>query len=254
MEEQPTHVHPVEALEKPRPPRQCAQCKLWSVVRRIEEPCVCTEDTQVARLMREAAALAPRYFAEPFVPTTWTPRSHEASEETWRIRWVSGSGKPPRPDRRRVAQPKPGGCVRFGVVSDTHNLHRRVAMMRDEDEVDVLIHCGDASNRGTPEVLHDVDEWFAEQAAGRCVFVPGNHDVSLHPSLMHAQWFRFLPHEPGQVHLKHATVLRDAGVELHGVRVFGFPWVPEYRQWAFEAPADAMEALVDEVRGFSACL
>ena len=51
------------------------------------------------------------------------------------------------------------GVVRFVVLSDTHSRHNE--MPDGVPDGDVLLHCGDLTNIGTPSELVEVNEWFA---------------------------------------------------------------------------------------------
>ena len=57
---------------------------------------------------------------------------------------------------------------RIVVVSDTHNNHARLAVPPG----DVLVHCGDLTNRGSAPELTDVNAWLAS--------LPHAHKVGPH--------------------------------------------------------------------------
>lgn len=58
--------------------------------------------------------------------------------------------------------------MRIGIISDTHgkisNTHRAVEVLRQED-VEVVIHCGDV---GTPGVVAQFMDWPTHFVAGNC--------------------------------------------------------------------------------------
>lgn len=114
-----------------------------------------------------------------------------------------------------------GANVRIVCISDTHQLHDQVTV----PECDVLIHAGDACNRGTVDELLRFRDWFAMTPAKHRVFVPGNHDASL-------ERVPGLALEFGGV----AHVLVDRGVTIDDVRFYGAPWQPEFCGWAFNLP------------------
>lgn len=72
--------------------------------------------------------------------------------------------------------------VRFLVVSDTHDLELSDTgpFRRDSlSQVDVLIHCGDLTDFGTPEALEKAVELLKQVPAELRLLIPGNHDISL---------------------------------------------------------------------------
>jgi len=128
------------------------------------------------------------------------------------------------------------GTVRFACISDTHCLHRDVKV----PQCDYLIHSGDITNYGEPDVMIDFMDWLHELKANgtvrkECIIVPGNHDVTLHHEFMDNHAWRYFWHddEADKVYMKDAILLRDRGVELDGIRIFGSPWVRPVCQWAF---------------------
>ena len=113
--------------------------------------------------------------------------------------------------------------MRVGVISDTHG--------RLDWEIpvcDVFVHCGDMTAAGTVEEFVDViAKMRVMLAAGiirHALLVPGNHDrcvaeeVALCRSWSDGAGVR---------------VLIDEGVEIEGVRFWGSPWTPPFRQWHF---------------------
>ena len=75
---------------------------------------------------------------------------------------------------------RPAGSVRVVAVSDTHGLHRGVALPRG----DILVHCGDFTDDGMPNQVRDFTLWLLEaKAAGgfaHVVVIAGNHDTTFH--------------------------------------------------------------------------
>lgn len=62
--------------------------------------------------------------------------------------------------------------MRLTAISDTHDEHEKLVI----NPTDVLIHAGDATNKGY-ENLTDFLYWFAQQPACYKIYVPGNHDA-----------------------------------------------------------------------------
>ena len=63
--------------------------------------------------------------------------------------------------------------VKFVCVSDTHSLHDRLVLPSG----DVLIHAGDFSNVGEPEIVEKFDEWLGQQSHPIKIVIAGNHDI-----------------------------------------------------------------------------
>jgi len=86
------------------------------------------------------------------------------------------------------------GRLRVVAISDTHGLHRGVALPRG----DILVHCGDFTNCGEPSQVRDLALWLLEQkeACGfqHVVVIAGNHDVTFHEvRCLHTSCPSFLP-------------------------------------------------------------
>jgi len=83
--------------------------------------------------------------------------------------------------------------VRFVCISDTHcktdNLHL--------PEGDVLIHAGDFTKLGDPQMVSKFNEWLAKQSHPIKVVIAGNHDITFdlanYQKLAQKVKFIFLP-------------------------------------------------------------
>ena len=95
------------------------------------------------------------------------------------------------------------------IIADTHRRHREIVV----PPCDILIHCGDMCSfrEDDLETLEDIDDWFATLPAKRVICVAGNHDYLL---------------ETEDYSFRHATLLRDQGVEIQGLKFYGSPWCP----------------------------
>lgn len=120
------------------------------------------------------------------------------------------------------------------MISDTHNLLDRVKV----PDGDVLIHAGDATNRGRVEELARFHEQFAAHPHKHKILIAGNHDwlyekdPALARSLVRA----------GVVYLQDSGAVLDPdgrmypwdpGKPMEGLRFWGSPHQPEFCNWAF---------------------
>jgi Icc-related predicted phosphoesterase len=109
----------------------------------------------------------------------------------------------------------------LGVVSDTHGAHTAVAV----PAVDLLLCAGDLTRRGTWPEIHAFLDWFADRPARARALIAGNHDAAAaaDPSRMAAAC------ADRGVHW-----LLDSGVTLLGLSLWGSPYTPRWRSFAFQ--------------------
>jgi Icc-related predicted phosphoesterase len=109
--------------------------------------------------------------------------------------------------------------MRIVFISDTHGAHDRI----DLPDADVLVHCGDFTNRGRSEEISVFNEWLGRQHHDVKIVVPGNHDLA----------FESKPTRSKAL-LTHADhVLIDESVVVSGIKFFGSPRTPQFGGWAF---------------------
>jgi Icc-related predicted phosphoesterase len=121
------------------------------------------------------------------------------------------------------------------AISDTHGAHARLAVPR----CDLLVHCGDVTRRGKEPEVRAFLAWFAAQPARHKILVAGNHD-------------RFFEREPERarrlVEEHGVTYLCDEEARPDGLRVWGSPVTPRFRDMAFNRDrGDAIRAHWDLV-------
>lgn len=115
--------------------------------------------------------------------------------------------------------------MKIAIISDTHNKHRALRGLEIGDPAaDVLIHCGDATLRGTIEEVGVFGNWFRLLPYRHKLFVPGNHDFLFERAFLLAE--SLLAGQGIQVLVDRATV-------IDGVKFYGTPWVPNLEDWAF---------------------
>jgi Icc-related predicted phosphoesterase len=120
-------------------------------------------------------------------------------------------------------------------LSDTHNLHDRIEV----PEADLLIHAGDATMKGTRDEVSRFAEWIRAQPHRYKILVAGNHDFL----------FEREPDEARRM-FDGVTYLQDSGVTIEGLAIWGSPWQPWFRDWAFNLergePLRAVWSLIPE--------
>lgn len=116
--------------------------------------------------------------------------------------------------------------MRIVAVADTHLYHDELMPLPDGD---VLVHAGDMLRFGDLDELAEFCEWFARLPHATKIVVAGNHERCFESH--HAQAVDMLGPD---VHY-----LQDSGIQLGGLRWWGSPWQPEYRDWAFNLPRGA---------------
>lgn len=135
-----------------------------------------------------------------------------------------------------------GEMIKIACISDTH-LMTNFAVVPDAD---ILIHAGDALNRGE---LGDLVRFKLQLKphANRfkhILFVPGNHDRCFEYSWDIAR--------QSLEEIPNVTVLHDKEIELYGLKFFGTAWQPHFFDWAFnvrghEELAYKYKAIPDDV-------
>lgn len=108
---------------------------------------------------------------------------------------------------------------RIVLLSDTHNCNEQISV----PDGDVLIHAGDATNRGQIDEIAAFDEWFSGLPHEHKIFVAGNHDWLFEKSPKYAQ----------SLLAKNIIYLQDSAVEIDGLKFYGSPWQPHFFDWAF---------------------
>lgn len=108
--------------------------------------------------------------------------------------------------------------MRLVFISDTHNQLDRMVIPSG----DILIHSGDATNRGTLQEIIKLNNDLKELPHKHKIFVPGNHDWG----------FQRDPFNSINL-LSEAHVLIDQLIEIEGLKIYGSPWQPQFCNWAF---------------------
>ena len=124
--------------------------------------------------------------------------------------------------------------MRIICCSDTHGLHHEL----DEDlralgydDETIIIHAGDCTKVGKPYELSAFLNWFSNLPYKYKVFIAGNHDFCLEPSLSAIP--PIYPDIVQEYKDKGVIYLMDQMIEIEGIRIYGSPWQPEFFDWAF---------------------
>jgi len=100
-----------------------------------------------------------------------------------------------------------GNRVRVVCISDTHELHRGLAL----PDGDLLIHAGDFTFFNSISKIRDFNLWLGELPHRHKVVIPGNHDRAFHND----RRFREM--------ITNAVLLINEGVTVCGLNVWGSP-------------------------------
>lgn len=181
--------------------------------------------------------------------------------------WNVGSRRGASVDSAHSAPPPPkqSGAVRFVCLSDTHSWHAK----HEVPEGDVFLHAGDFTRNGEQEDIASFAAWLKALPHRHKVVIAGNHDLPMDLSNFgrHFAHERLLKEALDAEHATFAAVgatkdatwakrrqkeliaelpkrsidllrgschyLTDEGITVEGVRIFGTPWVPGAKSWAF---------------------
>jgi Icc-related predicted phosphoesterase len=116
--------------------------------------------------------------------------------------------------------------MKLVCISDTHGY-----LPNNLPIGDVLIHCGDATARGTQAQHYQFVEWLDAQPHHRKIFISGNHDLYSESCYIDDQEQLVYPMK---MRATRPRYLRDqAYTNASGVKFYGTPWTPEFNDWAF---------------------
>lgn len=117
--------------------------------------------------------------------------------------------------------------MKLKILSDTHMFH----MQEPLDKVDILIHCGDATNSKNLLVnemeFKEFFAWWEAYPAEYKIFVPGNHDMFCESP----KFNRFVK----SLNQEKFKFLIDNVSNVEGVSFYGTPFTPRFNDWAFNA-------------------
>ena len=130
------------------------------------------------------------------------------------------------------------------VISDTHGVHKSLDQYLYDptfvDDIDMIIHAGDASNSKVKAVneheLHDFLEWYSDLDIPTKLFVPGNHDVSWEAGMIKESDY------PDIDFLIHESII------IEGITFYGSPYTPTFGDgWAYNIARHKLEEYWEEI-------
>ena len=127
--------------------------------------------------------------------------------------------------------------MRLVVISDTHMLHERVVIPPG----DVLIHCGDITNRGKLAELETFSQWWNALPHPNKLIVPGNHDYCFDH---HYGWETSIK---AKVMLSGSKVLIDQPEIIGEWLFYGSPWVLPMSDWAFMKDERVLKQIYNKI-------
>lgn len=116
------------------------------------------------------------------------------------------------------------------TISDTHNQHTHIPsdwLDNKDGSIDMIIHAGDVSGRGSLREVEDFLAWYDSLNYKYKIFIPGNHDF----------WFEkvstFTVNEMLQEKYPSIIYLHDTNIEIEGIKIHGSGVTPWFYDWAF---------------------
>ncbi|KAL5421445.1 hypothetical protein PMIN04_005604 [Paraphaeosphaeria minitans] len=161
-----------------------------------------------------------------------TPDSSRPEDET--------SSKKPRSSSPSLSSAiKAPVPVRFLIMSDTHDGHDKI--LKSTPQCDVLLHCGDFTQDGSPEAIKQVLDAFSKIEVELKLFIAGNHEIALDKEYYLSQGGTEEGHQkarrllctPGIRFLEEGTHELTLKSGTH-FKIFVSPWTPRYDSSAFQ--------------------
>ena len=109
--------------------------------------------------------------------------------------------------------------MKFVAISDMHNQYEKLELPK----ADVLIIAGDAGISGFFDGYRFVC-WLEKQPFTHKIIIAGNHDGALVGDLV-----------VNDIVDSGCAYLEDSGLEIEGIKIWGSPYTPTFRDWYFMA-------------------
>lgn len=142
--------------------------------------------------------------------------------------------------------------MRLVVISDTHNVQKRISLPGG----DVLVCCGDVCEAGRIKELEFFNKWLKQQHFDTVVFCAGNHDRCLDINYLKNV---FSDDQAQNLINKGLEVLSDGienfhylfegSVEIDGAKFYGAPHQPFFHNYSFnlQRGGDELKAIWDKI-------
>ena len=109
--------------------------------------------------------------------------------------------------------------MKICAFSDTHGEHHKIAISSDE-KIDLMIFAGDfACTQDELELIEFLD-WFSNFPSKHKIFVAGNHDLQFEDNFEYSK---------EMCQQRDIIYLQDEAVNIEGLKVYGSPWTPIFR-------------------------
>ncbi|XP_012279362.1 metallophosphoesterase domain-containing protein 1 isoform X2 [Orussus abietinus] len=156
----------------------------------------------------------------------------------------------------------PSDKLRVICMSDTHSLTPFIKF--DIPDGDIFIHAGDFTKCGSLQEVVEFNNWIGNLSHKHKIVIAGNHELSFDPTFTHPfstqssgrqkhTGTRILDEIPTlgmskatlaeaiettnvKDYLTNCIYLEDSEIILHGIKIYGTPWQPEFCKWAFNVP------------------
>lgn len=130
--------------------------------------------------------------------------------------------------------------MKIAVISDTHELHKKLFDINLYTDIDVLIHCGDitSSKKDNKESTFAFLEWFEKLPIKHKILVPGNHDLFLEQNFINNE-FELKKLFPS------INILIDQELIIEDIKFFGSPWTLPFGKYSFMKKEIELKELYD---------
>ena len=116
--------------------------------------------------------------------------------------------------------------IRIIAISDTHNGYNKLTQQLIDlyqSENDILVHCGDMTERGSVDELNNINSWFGELPYKYKIAISGNMD-GIGLDKQHIDGYKIFTNA---VYLQHQSLeIPDLG--SNGFKIFASPYTPEF--------------------------
>ena len=145
--------------------------------------------------------------------------------------------------------------MRILFTSDSHSLQNEIPKQWLK-EADAICHSGDICLKGTHQEAVAFMKWFSELPYEHKLFTVGNHDICFDPTHRRYKYFkedfdRVYPEKIDDIREiipDNIMLLDNSGIEIEGLKFWGYPQTPEFCSWAFNIPrGEAMTEFTGQI-------